>query len=50
MLGQVHGRLHAQGRFPRPTIAPLTPKTQDLGRAEVVVIQSLQLRIVTHPL
>lgn len=48
MRDQSLSQIRAQGHFPHPKIALLTPKPQDLGQAEVVVIQSLRLHI-EHP-
>ena len=42
MPDQLHGQIRTQAR---PTIALLTPKQQDHGQAEVVVVQNLQLRM-----
>ena len=48
MRDQCLGQIRAQGQSPHLKIALLTPKPQDLGQAEVVVIQSLRLH-TEHP-
>ena len=46
MPGQPQDQIRTQARFPRLTIALLTPDQRDRGQVEVAVVRNPQLRMV----